>query len=46
MIIDYKKFKSGKKLNELSNDLLWVLEQMPGQVEAADVTGNYNLILY
>jgi hypothetical protein len=38
MIIDYKKYRTGTKLNELQNDLLWVLEQMPGLIRAADVT--------
>jgi hypothetical protein len=38
MIIDYKKYKTGTKLNELQNDLLWVLEQMPGLIRTEDVT--------
>ncbi len=35
MIIDYKLYKTG---TELKDDLLWVLEQMPGMIRAADMT--------
>jgi hypothetical protein len=38
MIIDYKLYKTGTELSELKDDLLWVLEQMPGMIRAADVT--------
>lgn len=38
MIVDYNKFKTGTKPSELPNDLLWVLEQMPGNIESSDVT--------
>ena len=39
MVVDYNHFKIGTKLEELSNDLLWLLEQMPGIVSSGDVTG-------
>jgi len=35
MIIDYKLFIPN---NALKKNTLWVIEQMPGQVEGADVT--------
>jgi hypothetical protein len=38
MIIDYKNYKTGTKLSDLKKNLLWVLEQMPGLIRAADVT--------
>jgi len=38
MIVDYNKFKIGTKPSELPNDLLWILEQMPGYTESADMT--------
>ena len=38
MIIDYKLFKRGTKLSNLGNDLLWIVEQMPGLTRAKDVT--------
>ncbi|XP_064620556.1 putative phospholipase B-like 2 [Lineus longissimus] len=49
MIVDYKKFTPG---NASSQDLLWVLEQIPGTIMAADVSnvllkqgywGSYNI---
>ena len=45
MVIDYNHFKIGNKLKDLSNDLLWVLEQMPGIVNSGDVTGIHSLQL-
>jgi len=36
MVVDYKRFKSGDKT--LREDLLWVLEQIPGHIHAEDVT--------
>ena len=38
MIVDYNKFQKGVHPSRLSDDLLWVLEQMPGVVEFGDVT--------
>ncbi len=38
MVIDYNKFKIGTKPSQLPNDVLWVLEQMPGYTESDDVT--------
>jgi len=38
MIVDYKKYSRGTKPNELSNDLLWISEQLPGIVKIKDVT--------
>jgi hypothetical protein len=38
MIVDYNKFEIGTNPSELSSDLLWILEQMPGYTESADVT--------
>jgi len=35
MVVDYKLFEAGK---ELKPNLLWVIEQIPGLVESADVT--------
>jgi len=35
MVVDYKRFEVGKKLNP---GTLWVVEQIPGYVEYADVT--------
>jgi hypothetical protein len=39
MIIDYNKFRAGASPQNLSDNLLWVLEQMPGHIRSADVTG-------
>ena len=36
MVLDYKLFKSGEKT--LRPNLLWVLEQMPGQIHSEDLT--------
>ncbi|XP_054169360.1 putative phospholipase B-like 2 [Oppia nitens] len=38
MIVDYKQFIEGLPTDQLSNDLLWVLEQMPTFVKSTDVT--------
>ncbi|PSN46677.1 putative phospholipase B-like 2 [Blattella germanica] len=38
MIVDYKLFKAGTPQKELKKDLLWVLEQLPGHIKAADKT--------
>ncbi|CAG2178118.1 unnamed protein product [Oppiella nova] len=38
MIVDYKLFKRGTKVSDLANDLLWIVEQMPDIIHAADVT--------
>jgi hypothetical protein len=38
MILDYKLYQSGDKGSALKKDLLWVSEQMPGNVTSADVT--------
>nr|CAD7431903.1 unnamed protein product [Timema monikensis] len=38
MIVDYNKFKPGTKRSQLKNNLLWVLEQIPGYIKAADKT--------
>lgn len=35
MVLDYKLFKPGRPLRD---NLLWVLEQLPGVTQAADVT--------
>ena len=35
MILDYKLFEPGKPLKP---DTLWILEQLPGIVEMADMT--------
>ncbi|XP_064483629.1 putative phospholipase B-like 2 [Ornithodoros turicata] len=35
MVLDYKKFRPG---GQLQDNLLWVLEQLPGYVMSADVT--------
>jgi len=39
MIIDYKKYQKGTAPSNLANDVLWVIEQMPGFTQSADVTG-------
>lgn len=36
MVLDYKLFKPGKK--SLPDNLLWILEQMPGRIHRADLT--------
>eukprot|EP00095_Tigriopus_kingsejongensis_P006305 maker-scaffold61_size441589-snap-gene-0.13 protein:Tk06305 transcript:maker-scaffold61_size441589-snap-gene-0.13-mRNA-1 annotation:"hypothetical protein DAPPUDRAFT_213420" len=36
MVVDYKRFQPGRKT--VKTDLLWVLEQLPGHIKAADVT--------
>jgi hypothetical protein len=38
MVVDYKRFKKGKHQSQLSNNLLWVLEQLPGHTRAEDKT--------
>ncbi|CAG2104670.1 unnamed protein product [Medioppia subpectinata] len=38
MIIDYNKFEKGVKPSDLANDVLWIVEQIPGYIESADVT--------
>nr|CAD7459041.1 unnamed protein product [Timema tahoe] len=38
MIVDYNRFKPGTKRSQLKNNLLWVLEQIPGYIKAADKT--------
>jgi hypothetical protein len=38
MIVDYNKYKTGTKISNLEDDLLWVLEQLPGLIRADDVT--------
>ena len=37
MVVDYKKFKPGKPINN-TKGLLWILEQLPGHVHADDMT--------
>ncbi|EAY15585.1 Laminin A family protein [Trichomonas vaginalis G3] len=37
LIVDSKKFKRGEKP---TTDLLWIIEQMPGTFEKADITGD------
>ena len=39
MVVDYNHFKVGTQLKDLSDNLLWVIEQMPGIVSSGDVTG-------
>ncbi len=36
MIVDYNKYKTGTKLSKLEDELLWVLEQIPGLIRAED----------
>jgi hypothetical protein len=36
MVVDYKHFKPGRPLHD--RHVLWVLEQLPGHVQADDVT--------
>ncbi|CAG2102497.1 unnamed protein product [Medioppia subpectinata] len=52
MIVDYKLFTKGTPVHSLPDNLLWVCEQMPGTMTAADVTkvlrdttywGSYNV---
>ncbi|XP_054157443.1 putative phospholipase B-like 2 [Oppia nitens] len=38
MIVDYNKYKKGTLPAQLPDDVLWVLEQLPGYVESGDVT--------
>ncbi|KAJ8883119.1 hypothetical protein PR048_014959 [Dryococelus australis] len=38
MVVDYKRFWPDGAVSELKKGLLWVLEQIPGYVEAADKT--------
>jgi len=38
MIVDYNKFEIGTKPEQLPDNVLWILEQMPGYTESADVT--------
>ena len=38
MIVDYNKFKKNVNPSHLADDLLWIIEQLPGYVESADVT--------
>ncbi|CAG2118292.1 unnamed protein product, partial [Medioppia subpectinata] len=38
MIVDYKLFTRGTPVAQLPDDLLWVCEQIPGNVTAADLT--------
>nr|CAD7414835.1 unnamed protein product [Timema poppensis] len=38
MIVDYNRFKPGTKRSQLKDNLLWVLEQIPGYIKAADKT--------
>ncbi|QQP41115.1 Phospholipase B-like, partial [Caligus rogercresseyi] len=37
MVVDYKRFKPGRKV--IRPGLLWILEQIPGHIHYADVTG-------
>ncbi|CAG2115440.1 unnamed protein product [Medioppia subpectinata] len=52
MIVDYKLFTKGTPVRSLPDNLLWVCEQMPGTITAADMTkmlrdttywGSYNV---
>merc|ERR1712212_681476 len=36
MVVDYNKFRPGQ--STLANDLFWVLEQIPGYIQSADLT--------
>jgi hypothetical protein len=38
MVVDFKRYAPGNQGSGLSDDLLWVVEEMPGNVTAADVT--------
>ncbi|XP_054159362.1 putative phospholipase B-like 2 [Oppia nitens] len=38
MVIDYNRFQKGKPVDQLASGVLWVVEQIPGLVESADVT--------
>ncbi|KAJ9596928.1 hypothetical protein L9F63_012053 [Diploptera punctata] len=46
MIVDYKLFKKGTPQNQLENNLLWILEQLPGYVKAADMTDELRVQTY
>lgn len=39
MVIDFKQFRVGSQLDDLSDNLLWILEQMPGIISSGDETG-------
>jgi len=38
MVVDYKLFKKGTPQSQLKDNLLWVLEQLPGHTRAEDKT--------
>ena len=38
MVVDYNKFQKNVHPSKLPDDLLWIIEQLPGYVESADVT--------
>lgn len=38
MVVDYKNFKKGTPQSQLKDNLLWVLEQLPGHTRAEDKT--------
>ncbi|CAH0594464.1 unnamed protein product [Chrysodeixis includens] len=47
-IVDYKKFtpKRGKSVGKVEDGLLWVVEQLPGYTEAADLTEDLKRTTY
>ncbi|XP_069670595.1 putative phospholipase B-like 2 [Periplaneta americana] len=38
MVVDYKLFKKGTSQSQLKDNLLWILEQLPGHIRAEDKT--------
>ena len=46
MVVDYKLFQKGTPQNLLKNDLLWIIEQLPGFIKAADMTDELRVQTY